>query len=212
VLHVIGTSKLAEHFRELLGEGVTGWMLHPMPRHANLAGDRRAHAGPPRLQAADPRGIHDPPGARGHPDEALLKLRNLGPKALDAIHQAVAIYSDTSVAHPSKADTHADRREHTDTALSPAHRVRNAQLLELLVQSSVPLEAVDTILTSLAAEPLPPVDPMVTLLLGTAGEPELAALYERAHQPGPENRRGTTELGNSGMAGTQKMVSALCSV
>jgi hypothetical protein len=189
VLHVIGTSKLAEHFRELLREGVAGWTLHPMPATRTLLEIAEPTLGHRAYKLLTREGFTTLEELAATPDEALLKLRNLGPKALDAIHQAVAIYSDTSVAHPSEADTHADRREHIDTALSPAHRVRNAQLLELLVRSSVPLEAVDTILTSLAAEPLPPVDPMVTLLLRTAGEPELAALYERAHQPGPENRR-----------------------
>ncbi|MGH3685655.1 MAG: hypothetical protein ACRDRU_10565 [Pseudonocardiaceae bacterium] len=115
-----------------------------------------------------------------------MTLRNLGPRALDVIHQTVAASFEATVAHPSGADTHADRREHIDTALSPAHRVRNTQLLELLARSSLLLEAVDAILASLEAEPVSPVDPMVTLLLRTAREPELAALYELAHQPGPE--------------------------
>jgi hypothetical protein len=64
------------------------------------------------------------------------------------------------------------------------------QLLELLAQSRVPLEPIDAVLASLKAEPIPPVDPMVTLLLGPPANRELAALYECAHQPGPENQRG----------------------
>ncbi len=190
VLHVIGTSKLAEHFRELLRDGVAGWTLHPMPATQTLLEVAESTLGPRAYKLLAREGFTTLEELAATPDEALLELRNLGSKSLDAIHHAVAAYSDTSVAHLSEADTQADRREHIDTLLSPAHRVRNAQLLELLARSSVPLEAVDAILASLEAEPIPPVDPMVTLLLRTASEPELAALYERAHQPGPENRRG----------------------
>ncbi len=190
VVHVIGTGKLAECFRELLRDGVAGWTLHPMPAIRTPLEVAEPTLGHRAYKLLTREGFTTLEDLAAIPDEALMKLRNLGPKALEAIHQAVAAYSDATVAHPSEADTHADRREHIDALLSPAHRVRNAQLLELLAQSSVPLEAVDAILASLEAEPIPPVDPMVTLLLRTASEPELAARYERAHQPGPEDSRG----------------------
>ncbi|MGH3720396.1 MAG: DNA-directed RNA polymerase subunit alpha C-terminal domain-containing protein [Pseudonocardiaceae bacterium] len=185
VVHVVGTSKLAEFFRELLRAGVAGWTLHPMPATRTPLAVAEPTLGHRAYKLLAREGVTTLEDLAAVPDEALMKLRNLGPRSLDAIHQAVAAYSEATVAHPSEADTHAERRAHIDTALSPAHRVRNAQLVESLVRSSVPLEAVDTILASLEAEPVPPVDPMVTLLLRTAREPELAALYERAHQPGP---------------------------
>lgn len=190
VSHVIGTGKLAEHFRKLLRDGVAGWTLHPMPTTRTPLEVAKPTLGHRAYHLLTREGFTTLEELAASPDEALLELRNLGTKSLDAIHHAVAAYSDATVAHPSEADTHADRREHIDTALSPAHRVRNTQLLELLARSSIPLEAVDAILASLEAEPIPPVDPMVTLLLRTASEPELAALYERAHQPGPEDRSG----------------------
>ncbi|HWR46222.1 MAG TPA: DNA-directed RNA polymerase subunit alpha C-terminal domain-containing protein [Pseudonocardiaceae bacterium] len=186
VVHVIGTGKLAECFRELLRGGVAGWTLHPMPATQTPLEVAEPTLGHRAYKLLAREGFTSLEDLAAVPDEALMRLRNLGPKSLDAIHQALAAYSEATVAHPSEADTHAERREHIDTALSPAHRVRNAQLLELLVRSSVPLEAIDAILASLEAEPVPPVDPMVTLLLKTAREPELVALYERAHQPGPE--------------------------
>lgn len=186
VAHVVGTSKLAECFRELLRAGVAGWTLHPTPATRTPLEVAEPMLGHRAYKLLTREGITALEDLAAVPDEALLKLRNLGPKSLDVIHQAVAAYSEATVAHPSEADTHAERQAHIDAALSPAHRVRNAQLVELLVRSSVPLEALDAILASLEAEPLPPVDPMVTLLLRTAREPELAALYERTHQPGPE--------------------------
>jgi len=186
VVHVIGTSKLAECFRELLRDGVAGWTLHPMPATRTPLEVAEPTLGRRVYKLLAREGITTLEDLAAVPDEALMKLRNLGPKSLDVIHQALAAYSEATVAHPSEADTHAERREHIDAALSPAHRVRNTQLVELLVRSSIPLEAVDAILASLEAEPVPPVDPMVTLLLRTAREPELADLYERTHQPGPE--------------------------
>jgi RNA polymerase alpha subunit len=186
VVHVIGTSKLAECFRELLRDGVDSWTLHPMPATRTPLEVAEPTLGHRTYKLLAREGFTTLEDLVAIPDEALMKLRNLGPKSLDAIHQAVAAYSEATLVHPSEADIHAKRREHIDTALSPAHRVRNTQLLELLARSSVPLEAVDAILDSLEAEPVPPADPMVTLLLRTAREPELAALYERAHQPGPE--------------------------
>jgi hypothetical protein len=187
VVHVIGTSKLAECFRELLREGVAGWTLHPMPATQTPLEVAESTLGRRSYKLLAREGVTTLEDLAAIPDEALMRLRNLGPKSLDAIHQAAAAYFEATVAHPSEAGTHADRREHIDTALSPAHRARNTQLLELLARSSVPLEAVDIILASLEAEPVPLADPMVTLLLRTAGEPELAALYERAHQPGPDS-------------------------
>lgn len=182
-VHVVGASDLAERLRELLGDGFVGWALHPVPATRTL------------LKVAEPtlgHRVHNMLSREGFitieevaatPDEALLDLRNLGTKSLNAIHAAVAAYADSSIAQLSGADEQASRREHIDTMLSPAHRVRNAQFVESLARSSVALEAVDAIVASLQTEPVPPVDPMVTLLLRTAGEPELSALYERAHQP-----------------------------
>ncbi|MGH3772454.1 MAG: DNA-directed RNA polymerase subunit alpha C-terminal domain-containing protein [Pseudonocardiaceae bacterium] len=186
VAHVLGTNKLAECFRELLRAGVAGWALYPMPATRTPLEVAESMLGHRAYKLLAREGFTTLEDLAAVPDEALLQLRNLGSKSLDAIHQAVAAYSEATVAHPSEADTHAERRAHIDTGLSPAHRVRNTALVESLVRSSIPLEAVDTILASLEAEPVPPVDPMVTLLLRTAREPELAALYERAHQLGPE--------------------------
>lgn len=188
VAHIVGTSKIAECFREWLRDGVDGWTLYPMPATRTPLEVAEPMLGHRAYKLLAREGFTTLEDLAPVPDEALMKLRNLGPRSLAAIHEALASYSQATVAHPSETDTQAERREHIDTALSPAHRVRNAQLVELLVRSSVPLEAVDTILTSLEAEPVPLVDPMVTLLLRTAREPELADLYERAHQPGPEPR------------------------
>ncbi|MGH3829252.1 MAG: DNA-directed RNA polymerase subunit alpha C-terminal domain-containing protein [Pseudonocardiaceae bacterium] len=186
VVHVVGAGTLAECFRELLRGGVAGWTLHPMPATRTPLRFAEPTLGPRAYKLLAREGFATLEDLAPVPDEALMRMRNLGRKSLEVIHQALAAYSEATIAHPSEADTHAERREHIDTALSPAHRLRNTQLLELLVRSSIPLEAVDTILASLEAEPVPPADPMVTLLLKTAREPELAALYERAHQQGPD--------------------------
>ena len=51
----------------------------------------------------------------------------------------------------------------------------------MMARSSLPPGALTTIAESLSAEPLPTADPLVCLLLDTAGEAELAAYYRRTH-------------------------------
>ncbi|MDQ3153599.1 MAG: hypothetical protein M3R63_18435 [Actinomycetota bacterium] len=180
-LHVVGTSKLAETFRTLLREGaLPGWTLHEVPAERTLLEVAEPTLGHRVYKLLSREGFSTLEELAAAPDEGLTELRNLGAKALDAIHQAVATYTNAPVVRPSEADEQARRRDHIDAVLSPAHQLRNAELLDLLARSSVPMEAVDAILASLGAEPVPPADPMVSLLLATAGEPTLAALYGRA--------------------------------
>jgi hypothetical protein len=73
VLHVIGTSKLAEHFRELLREGVAGWTLHPMPATRTLLEIAEPTLGHRAYKLLTREGIHDPRGARGHPRRSVAE-------------------------------------------------------------------------------------------------------------------------------------------
>jgi hypothetical protein len=51
----------------------------------------------------------------------------------------------------------------------------------MLARSSMPLAALDKIIESLNAEAVPAADPLVCLLLETAGEADIARYYQDTH-------------------------------
>jgi hypothetical protein len=65
--------------------------------------------------------------------------------------------------------------------LAVAQRVRYQEFVGMLARSSMPLSALDKIIDSLNAEVVPLADPLVRLLLETAGEAEMASYYQRTH-------------------------------
>ncbi|MGH3222929.1 MAG: hypothetical protein ACRDPY_30265, partial [Streptosporangiaceae bacterium] len=60
-------------------------------------------------------------------------------------------------------------------------RDRYRDFAGMMARSSLPPGALTAIAESLSAEPVPAADPLVCLLLDTAGEAELAAYYRRTH-------------------------------
>ena len=182
-LHVVGSTPVADRVRELLGAGFTGWGLYPVQDGWTLLEIAEPILGHRAYNLLTREGFTTIEELAATPDAGLLDLRNLGAKSLTAIHDAVTTYAGPSLARPSELLVQATRRAHIEIGLSAEHRSRNAEFLAALSRSSVPLEAVDAILASLRTEPLPPVDDTVALLLLTAAEPDLAALYRLPRRP-----------------------------
>jgi hypothetical protein len=117
-----------------------------------------------------------PAAGQGLPrDVALLGLRDIARRTLDAIHTAVTAHRRRESAERGR------RRAYIAERLDLAREFRDAPFLDALAASSVPIEAVEAILTALTGE-IAPTDSQVGLL-GAGGEPELACLYERSRIP-----------------------------
>jgi hypothetical protein len=69
--------------------------------------------------------------------------------------------------------------------LAEAQRLRYREFAGMLARSSMPISALDKIIESMNAEAVPPADPLVCLLLETAGEAEIARYYLEMHPQPP---------------------------
>lgn len=69
--------------------------------------------------------------------------------------------------------THIARLPQQPGSLRPYNQLERAGFVYAEEVIAYPDEALDTIVATLNAEPVPPADPMVTLLLNTAGEHDL---------------------------------------
>lgn len=182
-LLVIRSGKLADYFRTVLADGFAGWHLQPLPTTRTLLEIAESTLGHRAYNMLTRAGFVTVEELAAAPELGLMDLRNIGPKSLAAIRAAIAEHSIDSVTHPSVGATRDARREYIAAALSRVCKARNSEFLEALAHSSVPMEAVDAILTSLSAEPVSPVDTTIALLLRTAAEPGLATLYAQSRQP-----------------------------
>jgi hypothetical protein len=200
VLHVIGASEMAETLRELLGHGdVVGWSLQPMAesrtplyeyldRFQNNTDDPSADArGYKQLDVA---GFVYGEEVAACPDDVLRAIRNIGPRALATIRQIIG--GPPPATPPAErrvgpvppvpaARDHVGRAVLLEETLTPATRARYPELVAGLVASRMPDAAVDKIVAALNAEPVPPADPLVALLLETAGELGMLELYRATH-------------------------------
>lgn len=189
VLHVVGASPMALRLRELLAEGAApGWELHPVrdgrtPLHV-LAEPLLALSGATRdynlLRRNDFATVEE---LAATPDDCLLRIRQVGPKTVAAVHQVLRDlgWDSLKVAHPAANDAVAERRWLVMKRLAEEHRVRYREFADMLARSSLPLAALEKIAESLNAEATPPADPLICLLLDTAGEADLAMFYQRTH-------------------------------
>lgn len=186
IVHVVGTSGLAEALRRLLRDGaVSPWQLHPVPEPGTFLERAESTLGHRAYHVLCRAGFETIEEVAATPDDGLLELRNLGTKSLAAIHAAVAEHLADAVTNTSGHDEHEGRRRRIADRVHPCHLNRHSEFLDRIARSRVPLEAVDTIVDSINAEAVPPADPMVILLLRTAGETRLADVYEAAHDPPP---------------------------
>lgn len=152
---------------------------------------------------------------RACPDVALLAVRNIGTRALEAIRQVLGPYTAPSLpdsaatppapipgsgavaagegggeaggrAQDHAGDVLAEREHHVRQALSTAAAARYPELVRALPRTRMPVAALTAICAALNAEPSPPADPMVDMLLETAGESGLLELYRTTHATDPD--------------------------
>jgi hypothetical protein len=194
VLHVIGASAMAEQLRHLYRSGaVTGWTLQPMPEtrtllHTVQQAIREASGDTGRGYTQLTRGgfVHTEE-VQACPDTAMLGVTNIGPGTLDII-RAVLPYTGPDPADVAEqADTGTGGTGTVPQAaraaelFSSATRARYPRLVEQLAASRMPDAALTTIADALNGEPLPPADPMVDLLLDTAGLRRALEIYRATH-------------------------------
>lgn len=194
VLHVIGASEMAEQLRHLYGSGaVTGWTLQPMPEtrtplHTVAQAIREAGGATGRGYTQLTRGgfVHTEE-VQACPDTALRGVTNIGPGTLDII-RAVLPYTGpdpAEVAEQTDAGTGATvevlQGARMAELFSPATRARYSRLVEQLAASRMPDAALAKIADALNSEPLPPADPLVDLLLDTAGLRRALEIYRATH-------------------------------
>ncbi|WP_163548096.1 DNA-directed RNA polymerase subunit alpha C-terminal domain-containing protein [Candidatus Frankia nodulisporulans] len=191
-IHVIGQNRLADQMRDLLrGNQIPAWRLHELPRkqtpvHAlyALLSVRSANL----LRLVPFLSVEE---VAAVPDEALLELRGLGQGSLTEIRSALtdpSLREYTGVLTPSWPDPSGERPEHDggdDIAarLRPEHRLRYRDFLRGLAAAGLSAAALDTILDSISAEPVPPGDPIVEDLLQIANATDLLTYYTDTHEP-----------------------------
>jgi hypothetical protein len=191
-VHLVGTGELGEHLRQLLRGGVDGWRLHELPATQTPLTDAEPLLGPRVYSMPARYGFTTLEEIAAVPDLGLLDIRHFGPKTrlvVDAVLAAYHLVDDPAI-HAAQER----RRHHINRRLSAAHRARNAPLLDLLAISDLEIGAVDIIIESLAAEAVPPADPLVLQLLGAAGQPELAALCVPSPRAMNEPRNGCPSI------------------
>lgn len=198
VLHVVGASEMAERLRALYGSGaIMGWQLQPMAQSRTPLDHYEADFAKAGQQDGGNRGYRQLQRAgfafgeeiAACPDKALLTIRNIGERTLDKIRRIVGGPPEppARVTAPVESRESASPRQILDAQLSASTRARYPELVRGLAASAMPSTAVETIAQSLEREALPPADPLVALLLETAGQTRLLAIYRATHQePRPQ--------------------------
>lgn len=199
ILHVVGTSEMAEQLREIYSSGeIAGWSLQPMPPtrtplHSYLEALVAAGPQPGSVRGynqLDRQGFVFAEEVQVCPDEALLEMRNFGQIALAAVREvlgpapviATAEEPRFKIRRRGQSEAASARQQYVVENLSAPAATRYSEFVRLLAQSQIPLAALDKICAALSSEPVPGADPLVTLLLDTAGESGLLDLYRTIHR------------------------------
>lgn len=196
ILHVVGTSEMAEHLRDIYGGGeIAGWSLQSMPPtrtplHSYLEALRAAGPQPGSMRGynqLDRHGFVFAEEVQVCPDQALLELRNFGQIALGAVREVLGpaptiATEEFKIRRRIEGEAFSARQQYLADSLSVPAATRYREFVHLLAKSQIPLAALDKICTALSSEPVPAADPLVTLLLDTAGESGLVDLYRMTHR------------------------------
>lgn len=192
VLHVIGASEMAQRLREIYARSeVVGWSLQPMPDTRTLLSEVRGRIteavglGGRGYNQIDRFGFVYAEEVQACPDDALLDIHNLGASVLSRIRNVLPYTASAPVHNSTPVLPHRGDSERVvllEQQLTAAARARNHTLVDGLAASAMPAAALDKIIASLNAEPTPPADDLVELLLDTAGLGSLLALYRATHQ------------------------------
>jgi hypothetical protein len=180
-VHLVGAGELGEQLRQLLRGGVDGWRLHELPATQTPLTDAEPLLGPRVCAMLARNGFSTLEEIAAVPDLGLLDIRHFGRKTQLVVDAALAAYR--LLDDPAIRAAQDRRRHHINSRLSATHRARNATLPDLLASCDLEIGVMDIILESLAGEVVPPADPRVLQLLAAAGQPELAAVYERTRSP-----------------------------
>ncbi len=179
---------MADRIRELLADGlVPGWALLPVPPgrtplHVLEDPLLAAHGSRRFYNLLDRNGFATVEELAAAPDDCLLSIYQGGLKLVAAVRQILREMGySAGLARPSDTDAVAERLTRITTRLAEGQRLRYREFAGMLARSSMPPAALDRIVDSLSAESIPPADPLVCLLLETAGEAELADSYQGTH-------------------------------
>jgi hypothetical protein len=192
-IHVVGASPMAARLRDLLRAGAApGWGLHQVPAGQTplevLADPLLAASGAVRYYNLLLRsGFTTVEEVAATPPRCLRCLYQSGPKMVAAIQDVLAEMGleVPEISRPAVNEEIAARFEHITGMLAGPQRARYREFAGLLARSSLPPTALTKIAQALSAEPVPPADPLVCLLLDTAAEPALAHWYRNTHAPAP---------------------------
>ena len=181
----VGVSALAEEVRRLLaGHGVAGWRAHPLPATHTPLTMLRPHM---RVQEYTVLRRHEFSTVEQValvPAKAWADLRGAGEKfrskvaeaAQRILSEAVSPAGPTDTSGPAELVGGGVASMLTETALA-----RYPDVVRCLARSGLPENAITTICQSLNAEPVPPSDPLVVMLLQTGREVDLLRVYEATH-------------------------------
>ena len=184
---------MAARLRELLTSGAApGWELHPLPPGQTplrvlvepLLAASRGHRFYNLLNRF---GFATVEEVAATPEDCLLRLYQGGPKMVSAIRRVLGDlgWETPDSVQAAVTDAVIERRRHIAARLAGSQLCRYREFADMLARSLMPVAAVDKILDSLNGEAVPPADPLVCLLLETAGETELLDYYQRTHPQPP---------------------------
>ena len=190
-LHVVGASEMASGLRELIARGgAPGWQLRPVPVGrtplSELAGPLLTASRSNRYyNLLDRNCFSTVEEVAATPSECLGSLYQAGPKMVTAVHEVLRLIGrdPLRVVNPAAGGSVADRRALIMRHMPGELQHRYREFSDWLARSSMPEGALAAIAVSLSGEPVPTADPMVCLLLDTAGETELVRFYRSSHRP-----------------------------
>jgi hypothetical protein len=183
-VHVVGADDLATEIRHVLREGrIPGWSLNEMTGTATPLVALRPLMTPRTFRTLEREPFTTVEEVATLPDHALVDLRHIGEKSVAEIRTAIA---DPAIAHYSAnnpSSTSPSRPAMLRDELPSTLRLRLAPFLDLLAAATLPASAETAIIAALAAEPVPPADHVVILLLETAGAQDALDYYTATHGP-----------------------------
>lgn len=100
---VVGTDPVAHEVRDLLADGCAGWELFRLPEKQELLEEAEPLLGHRAYNMITREGFRTVDEVAATPDAALLNIRNIGPKSLDAIHD-MATAHEAGLLDPAPAE------------------------------------------------------------------------------------------------------------
>jgi hypothetical protein len=190
-VHLVGPGPLADDMRQALrGGGIPGWHLLELPAQETPLETLEGSLPVETLNALRRHPFSTLEELAATPDVGLLDVSRIGEMRVAEIRRVVPVRPSDPPPPPPATPEIEERRGRVDARILPAPRLRHHVFLDLLIRSDLPLSALDAILTSLNAEPVPPADPLVLLLLETAKAEDLLSHYIKSHQTSPTEPDG----------------------